>query len=889
MTEPLLENQAKSVKSRSISPIWFLPIVAALLGIWILFENITHANTTIKIHFENAESIIVDKTRLRYKGVIVGTVKKIELDSSSGVNVIAEVESHAKFMLREKTQFWLVSPKASLTSISGLDTLFSGSYINLHPGNGDSASNFNAVKEQPITIPDNSLLVNLKSDNAGSISVGTPLFYKKIQVGEVVRIRLDKSDQYVNIKAFITEKYSHLVKEQTKFWNISGLTANISRAGVDLKLDSLSSLIAGGITFSSPADSKKLAGNSAFTLFENIDKSEVGIDIELIVNNITNLPKGAGIIFKGHGIGRITDIKYSTEQQHFVANATINPQFSEMINEGAQFWLEKTSLSFSKIENLGNIITGDYIGFSPASTTDKNLKTQKRFNLQQTKAPIAPVLSLQLLTDDATGLSAGDPISYQGLQIGNIASLNLSKNGTFIETTVHINHQFQYLINSSSQFYLLSGINVKASLKGLEIQSTPLENLVSGGIGLYNKYPIKKSKKSSKLKNNIRFRLYPSKTMAKLGKNVFSKPQLISLLSKQLPSISEGSPVYYHKFPIGEVDSFSIDDSGLMRTTLAIKGQYKHLINKQSVFWNVSGFKVKAGLSGVNVEAESLLSIASGGIAVDNAAASVNNKFKSGAYKLFDSYKGATQPTKQISISFDEGYELQVGTQLRLKGLVVGEITTLELNNKNRVQATVDIDPKFVDQVTRKGTRFWIIRSELSMSGAKNLSTLITGVYLNVLPGNGKTTTKFNGESGAPTLATKNVGLPIVLSAINAGSTDIASPVYHRQIQIGEVVDKQLSNDAAGVEITLNIYPQYSHLIRKNSIFWPASGFNLDIGITGASLKSTSLTSLIKGGINMTTTDGTKLQKPADAFSHFKLKKSFNEKWLTWKLAIPKP
>ena len=267
MTEQPKQNHAKTVKTRSISPIWFLPIVAALLlGSWILFQNITHANTSIQIHFENAESIIVDKTRIRYKGVIVGTVKKIELDSSSGVNVIAEIESHAKFMLREKTQFWLVSPKASLTSVSGLDTLFSGSYINLHPGNGDDASNFNAVKEQPITIPDNSLLVNLTSDNAGSISVGTPLFYKKIQVGEVVRIRLDKSGQFVNIKAFINEKYNHLVKAESKFWNISGLTANISRAGIDFKLDSLSSLIAGGITFSSPADSPKLAEKHDFPL-----------------------------------------------------------------------------------------------------------------------------------------------------------------------------------------------------------------------------------------------------------------------------------------------------------------------------------------------------------------------------------------------------------------------------------------------------------------------------------------------------------------------------------------------------------------------------------------------------------------------------------------------
>ena len=558
-----------------------------------------------------------------------------------------------------------------------------------------------------------------------------------------------------------------------------------------------------------------------------------------------------------------------------------------MINSGSQFWLEKTALSFSKIENLGNIISGDYIGFSPAKASDKTIKNQSSFVVQQTKAPISPVLPLLLLADDATGLNAGDPISYQGLQIGNIANLHFSDNGKFIETTVHINHQYQYLINTSSQFYLLNGVNVKASLKGIEVQATPLQNLVSGGIGLYNKFPVKKTEHVKPIKKNIRFRLYPSKTMAKLGKNVFSEPKTVSLLSKQLPSISEGSPVYYKKFPIGEVSGFSIDDSGLVRTSLAIKGQYKHLIKQDSVFWNISGFKVNAGLSGVNVEADSLMSIAVGGISVDSAPSHINNQFKNGAYKLFESYKDATEPVKNIFITFDEAYELQVGTKLRLKGLIVGKITALKLDN-NKVKASVDIEPAFIKQVTREGSRFWIIRSEISMSGAKNLSTLISGVYLNVSPGKGKLSTRFKGEPGAPRLASKKVGLAVTLLAVNAGSTDIKSPVYHRQIQIGEVVDKQLSNDASGVEISINIYPQYAHLIRENSIFWPASGFNLDIGITGASLKSTSLTSLIKGGINMSTSDETKLRPKAQAFSHFKLKTSMKEKWLNWKLVIPK-
>ncbi|WP_413702361.1 MlaD family protein [Psychromonas sp. KJ10-10] len=479
-------------------------------------------------------------------------------------------------------------------------------------------------------------------------------------------------------------------------------------------------------------------------------------------------------------------------------------------------------------------------------------------------------------------------MSYQGLEIGHIGVMKFSDNGQFIETIIRINHQYQYLITSSSQFYLLNGISVKASLKGFEVQSSPIKNLVSGGIGLYNKFPVRKNQQTTKLHDNIKFRLYPSKSMAKIGKNVFSEPYTVSLLSKQLPSISEGSPVYYHKFPIGEVSHFAMDKNGLMRTTLAIKGQYKHLIEDRSVFWNVSGIKVDAGLSGVKVEADSLLSVISGGIAVDVASSTTNNRFESGEFRLFESNQQATSPAKEITIIFDEAYELQIGTKLRLKGLEVGEIISLTLNNKQQVQAKAEIQAQFIKQVSKQNTRFWIIRSELSLAGAKNLSTIITGVYLNVQPGEGKLTTQFIGEANAPLIANQKIGLPIILVADNAGATEIGSPVYHRQIQIGEVVDKQLNDSFSVAEITLNIYPKYTHVIRENSIFWPASGFNLDIGITGASLKSTSLTSLIKGGVNMSTPDNKALQPKAKAFSKYNLKTYFDEDWLKWKLEIPK-
>ena len=875
-------------KSKYISPVWFLPFIATLLALWILFQNITHKNMRVNIHFTNAGSIIVDKTKVRYKGVIVGTVKKIELDEVDGVNVIAEIESHATFLLKEKSKFWLVSPKASLTSITGLDTLFSGSYINLLPGEGEEATDFVATREQPITIPDNALLINLKSNNAASINIGTPIFFKKIQVGEIARVRLDKTGQFVNIQAFIESKYSHLVKQKSKFWNISGLNANISRTGIDFKLDSLTTLIAGGITFSSPDSSPPPLEKQKYQLFDDIDASEEGLSITLKLTNTNNLPERAGILFKGHGIGRIDTIRYDSDSQLFIAKATINPAFNDLITESARFWVEKTSVSFSKIENLSNLITGDYINFSHGDNyQQESLQTEFVIKTEQ-PTDKDNGLSVELVADNANGLNDGAPISYKGLNIGKVSTIKLTEDNNNIKATLNIDEKFSYLVNKKSKFHLLSGVNVKASLKGVEVNSKPLQNIIQGGIALYNESPIIKKNVKTLYKSKRPFYLYASKEMAKLGKDAFAEPLNLKLLSKNLPSVSIGSPVYYHRLQVGEVNNLRLHDSSLMQTSIKINPKFKHLINKQTIFWNVSGFEIDASLSGIKVNAESLLSLATGGIALEFSPSTTSNITSEGQYRLFDSYQQATQPPKQITLIYDDASDLKVGNKAKLKGLEVGEVSQLTLNQNNKVMVTLDIDPEYFDKVAKKGSRFWVVRSDISLSGAKNLSTLISGVFINIQAGDGEKNIEFKGEHNAPTLAQHKTGLSIILAANNAGSTGITSPIYHRQIQIGEVTEKRLNNDASGVEIVINIYPEYTHLIRINSIFWPASGFNLDIGITGASLKSTSLTSLVKGGINMSTPDDEALQPASQAFSTFKLKSEFDEDWLQWKLKIPK-
>ena len=299
------------------------------------------------------------------------------------------------------------------------------------------------------------------------------------------------------------------------------------------------------------------------------------------MNNTNNLTNGAGILFKGHGIGRINNIYYDNKSQSFIAEATINPAFTELVTENAQFWLEKTSLSFSKIANLGNIITGDYVGFSHSDNYQQE-KQKKTFSLASSQINEENDLSLVLIADDANGLTEGALVTYKGLTIGRIVTLALTNDNKHVQAQLKINNQYQYLLNENSKFYLLSGVDFKASLKGVKVNSKPLQNFIKGGVALFNDGPVNKKNSIKKTKATRYFHLYPSREMASLGKNIFSKPLTVALLSRDLPSVSVGSPVYYHKLKVGEVSKLQLHKSGQMETSLKIEAQFKHPCHRQN-------------------------------------------------------------------------------------------------------------------------------------------------------------------------------------------------------------------------------------------------------------------------------------------------------------------
>ena len=213
------EVDANVTQNRRISPFWLLPFIALCIGAILFFQIIQEQGVSVRITFANGEGLVADKTQIRYQGLQIGVVKKVNFtDNLQKVDVVANIYPEAKSILRENTKFWLVKPSASLAGISGLDALVSGNYITLQPGDGDAKHEFIAETEGPIAqLNPGDLLIHLIADDLGSISIGASIYYKKMPVGKVYDYHFTEDGKKVEIDIVIDKPYAKFVRHQCQY------------------------------------------------------------------------------------------------------------------------------------------------------------------------------------------------------------------------------------------------------------------------------------------------------------------------------------------------------------------------------------------------------------------------------------------------------------------------------------------------------------------------------------------------------------------------------------------------------------------------------------------------------------------------------------------------
>src|SRR6266567_1784202 len=320
-------------KRGRISVIWIIPVLAAVVAIGIAVQRIRSEGPTITVIFSAAEGIEAGKTLVKYKDVTIGRVTQVELTNDfAKVRVTAKIAKHAAGLMVEDAKFWIVQPTISLSGVSGLSTLLSGNYIGFGPGKStQSQDNFTGLDVAPVITEERGGQFALKANDLGSLEIGSPVYYRRLPVGQVIAYELAPDGNTVQIRIFVKAPYDTYVHPETRFWNASGVEVSVGADGVNVRTESLVALLIGGLAFDIPPfepPSGPAAANTLFTLYNDRTAAMKAPDATArryalyFKESLRGLAVGAPVTLLGLPAGEVTSIGLEFDE----AKANVRPR-----------------------------------------------------------------------------------------------------------------------------------------------------------------------------------------------------------------------------------------------------------------------------------------------------------------------------------------------------------------------------------------------------------------------------------------------------------------------------------------------------------------------------------------------------------------------------------
>lgn len=817
---------AEVVPRQGISIVWFVPLIALIFGGWLGINALSEQGTFITIEFENGAGIVPKKTEIRYKGLVTGLVDKV-VPSDDLQSVIAHVEISKSFSdyLTENTQFWLVSADISLQGVSGLDTLLSGSYIHIIPDtddDADSEDHFVALKEAPqldMTTP--GLHLTLQTKVLGSISENSPITFKQIPIGYVTGYHYAEKDQAININIFIEQEYAHLVKENSLFWNTSGVqvTASIS-AGIKVNTDSLASIIAGGIAVDTLSYQEELSpakNGQTFPLHADFQSAETGHEIELTLDWNSGINHNATILYQGLTIGKIDSFsKIDPKSRKITAKAKVNPRIVPYLTDQSQFYLVSPHIDLTGISNARTLLSGTHISIRP-SLQGRSTNKFVVFNAKPPYKYTEPGLHLILQTDDRSSLQVGSNVYYKQQAVGSVQTVEtIGAKQHLIH--IHIEKEYQDYVSENSHFYNNSGVKIKANLQGLNIEAQSLQSILTGGISFIN---FEKTATEKNVVNGDKFNLYANKKIAQQRTN-------FTLTVPANEPVSVNTRILHRGIEIGAIHNIEKQgDNNILY--LGLLPEYQYILRSDTQFWLA---KPNISLSGAS-DIDALL----GGSYITFNLYSDTDVEKTD-FILFTSppAKHASAKGLQLSLLSDSANVATPGSHISYRGITVGQVDNVILDKKaDRVRVNITIDEEHKSLI-QANTRFYNA-SGITLNGSLSDFVVKTESVDAILRGG---VSFYNPSVNVPASSATNVkvnelanfnlfehyeqarsaGLSISIHFNDFTGLKINTKVIYQEQEIGKVERLVFNDNDVGVTALVLLNDLGAKYAKQKSKFW---------------------------------------------------------------------
>lgn len=410
MTPDLPPLPHASIAPRRARPslVWIIPILALIVGLGLGFQALRAKGTEIVVQFAFAEGLEANKTRVKFKDVNIGTVKAIALTPDrKSVRVRIQMDKQAEALLVDDTRFWVVRPRVDASGISGLGTLLSGAYIALDPGQSENARDEFVGLDipPPVTAEKPGHVYFLNADNLGSLDIGAPVYFRRLQVGKVIGYGMLPEGQGIEVKIFIEAPYDRFVTRNARFWHASGFDLAMDAEGVKFSMQSLASLAMGGIAFAAPdngAEDKSPMADSTtrFTLHAGqtlaMRSPDHGVQpFRLVFNeSVRGLSVGAPIDFRGITIGEVSRIDLRANADYSDYHIDV-----DIVIDPARLQPGRTSLNRAALDRLvkhglrAQMRTGSVLSGQRYIALDWLAKAPPAQIRWQEKTPTFPVLS----------------------------------------------------------------------------------------------------------------------------------------------------------------------------------------------------------------------------------------------------------------------------------------------------------------------------------------------------------------------------------------------------------------------------------------------------------------------------------------------------------------